>query len=62
MQKVSKNVKLLMSFVNYCNNNPDLRFYQALRNWSDWAFIYACNEPIENSNIYDTFFWEHRSG
>ena len=51
-----------MSFVNYCNNNPDLRFYQALRNWSGWAFIYACNEPIENSNIHDTFFWEHRSG
>lgn len=62
MQKVSKNVKLLMSFVKYCNDHPDLRFWQALRNWSGWAFIYACNEPSGEGESYDTFFWEHRSG
>ena len=35
----SKNQKLLASFSEYCLANPNLRFWQALRNWSKSNFI-----------------------
>lgn len=31
---MSKNKETLDSFVEYCHSNPELRFWQALRNWS----------------------------
>lgn len=37
--KPSKNSKQLISFVSYCVNNPEQRFFQALRNWDKSAYI-----------------------
>lgn len=60
-----KSQKLLESFTAYCKANPDLRFWQALRNWCGWGFIFVCNQPPEywmgenaTSNLVDTFYWE----
>lgn len=67
MRSKSKNEKQLQDFVIYCQNNPSERFWQALRNWSGYGFIYGSNEidfhgsPIDGSNkcqqnLEDTFF------
>lgn len=37
----SKNSKTLDSFIQYCIAHPEERFWQALRNWSDHAFIFT---------------------
>lgn len=71
-QLATRNSKVLASFVAYCQQYPDQRFWQALRNWSDYNFVLVSNtlppttedmrgcytKPYE---IYDTFYWEGRS-
>lgn len=60
----SNNDELLKDFVKYCRANPEYRFWQALRNWSDYAFIYGSNvppgeidiPPKENNYLTDTFY------
>lgn len=56
----SKNQDKLSSFVEYCLEHPELRFWQALRNWSKKAFILKANdynlETGEYKQISDTFF------
>jgi hypothetical protein len=37
--------KTLKSFVDYCEKNPELRFYQAITNWSGYNFIYGSMTP-----------------
>lgn len=66
-----KNNKLLLDFVLYCQANPRLRFWQALRNWSGAANIMAAGEPgldfedfIElesRDNLHDTFYWTEKN-
>ena len=51
----------LASFVTYCKSHPSERFWQALRNWSGFAFIFADNDKHERSGK-DTFYWEGRDG
>lgn len=34
LTKQPKSLKMLHSFVNYCLENPEERFFQALTNWS----------------------------
>ncbi len=53
-----KSQKLLESFVTYCQENPEFRFWQALRNWSRWSFIGVSNDL---TGWTDTMFWEGRS-
>ncbi len=52
----------LESFTKYCEANPELRFWQALRNWSGWHGIYASDRmPTDLSDlgeITNTFNWE----
>lgn len=69
----SKNYKVLASFVRFCEQNPELRFWQALRNWSGYHFIIACglnekgNLPsslgtaVNSGEAQDTYYWESRS-
>jgi hypothetical protein len=53
----SKNAKVLADFTDYCIRNPEMRFWQALRNWARVAnFLVFCKEYDQN-NI-DTFNWE----
>ena len=54
----NKNKELLSSFTKYCEKHLEERFWQALRNWSDWPFILVDN-GIEN---FDTFHWRTKNG
>lgn len=62
---MNKNIKVLESFVSYCEHHPEERFWQALRNWCGWSFIFV-SRSIEPKDAYpeileDTFYWESQS-
>jgi len=58
--KKTRNSEVLASFVKYCKENPEHRFWQALRNWSKFNFICAGNSlPAWG---VDTFYWEGKDG
>lgn len=60
---MNKNAKLLADFTRYCESHPDERFWQALRNWSGWGFIFVSNDVDMNiEKSADTFYWNGRSG
>lgn len=56
----NKNKEKLDSFTKYCERNPGQRFWQALKNWSEYNFILGANEMNANTNkfskIEDTFY------
>lgn len=69
-----RNTMVLADFVKYCRDNPELRFWQALRNWSGFIFIYGSNMPEYNIEfdptlgkdghlpfIKDTFYLEGKN-
>lgn len=56
----NKNIKLLLSFSDYCDDHPGERFWQALRNWSHYNFIYGSIEPTEETHLEDTFYKEDK--
>ena len=49
-----KSQKLLESFTAYCKMYPDQRFWQALRNWSGYTFIYGMDRVMNEGQ--DTFY------
>jgi hypothetical protein len=49
---------LLESFILYCHTYPRQRFWQALRNWSQYNFIYGSKELIRAKGLEDTFYKE----
>ena len=56
-----KSADKLSSFIEYCLKHPDERFWQALRNWSQYQFIYVSNQcdVIEKvDDLQDTFYIE----
>jgi len=53
----TRNSEVLGSFVLYCQEHPKERFWQALRNWSGFAFILASHSGYFHS-LKDTFYWE----
>ena len=56
----SNNEKTLASFVTYCEARPELRFWQALRNWSGFNFVGVGYEA--DVITFDTFNVEGRNG
>jgi len=52
-----KNKKQLSSFVTYCLANPDERFWQALKNWSGFNFIFGsfANQFDDYTKLKDTY-------
>jgi hypothetical protein len=38
---MNKNGEKLLDFIRYCLEHPEERFWQALRNWSGYYFIFA---------------------
>ena len=56
----TRNSEVLNSFVQYCQEHPDQRFWQALRNWSGYSFLYVTKGSghIIPKDMYDTFNWE----
>jgi hypothetical protein len=46
----------LDSFILYCHTYPEQRFWQALRNWSEYAFIFGKKSLDDKGE--DTFYKE----
>lgn len=59
----SKNSVLLKDFVQFCEEHPDQRFYQALRNWMQVPFLLVGQLGYEEEikKIQDTFYWEGKN-
>lgn len=51
------NKELLESFTQYCDENPEQRFWQALRNWAGVSFL--CVK--DNDTFQDTFYWQKKN-
>lgn len=50
---------LLKSFISYCEAHPNERFWQALRNWCGWGFVFVGNMGADGYvRPVDTFYWE----
>lgn len=47
-------------FVKYLEENPSERFWQAVRNFSGYAFIIASDHPPMEEGQLDTFYWEEK--
>lgn len=56
--KEPRSLKSLLSFTTYCHTHPEERFWQALRNWSVYAFIYGSYGPTSDESLKDTFYEE----
>ena len=69
--KETKNSKLAWDFFLYCMANPELRFWQALKNWSGYHRISAVTIHLHNvpepnplmvsgysESHMDTYNWE----
>ena len=61
---MNKNKKLLKDFAEYCEEHPELRFWQSLRNWSGLPSILALEGTMDGESIKgllrDTFYWEEK--
>lgn len=60
----TRNSEALKSFTDYCEKHPTQRFWQALRNWSDYPFVYVgTDKPFDRFPkwLVDTFYWEGKS-
>lgn len=73
--KNTKSSKLLESFTSYCEDNPEQRFFQALRNWIGCESLLTWNRKKEGFNgdycmlspaleelgCEDTFYWQDKN-
>jgi len=63
----SKNETLLKDFIKYCEANPEMRFWQALRNWAKLesliAAVFKFNRKgeVQLLSWRDTFYWEEKN-
>lgn len=60
----NKNSKALLDFIYFCQANPDLRFWQALRNWVGSNFIFLSQEALhynDSVEVTDTFYFEGKT-
>lgn len=58
---MNKNQAVLKQFVAFCEANPDLRFWQALRAFCGANFIFVADNMSAKfgpENYEDTFYWE----
>ena len=47
------------AFIKYLKDNPQERFFQAVRNFSGASFIVVMDKvPQPEKGEYDTFYWE----
>lgn len=54
----SKNLIKSEDFAGFCRKHPELRFWQALREWSKYNFIYVSNIDHYQSDetLIDTYY------
>ena len=57
-RKKSRNAELLKDFTKYCQDYPDQRFWQALRNWAGVGFVSISNGV---DDMKDTYYWEGKT-
>ena len=52
--------KTIQSFIDYADAHPEQRFWQVLRNWSGYNFIFGSmiNANLEPPHLQDTFYIE----
>jgi len=55
----TKNSKVLADFTEYCVRNPELRFWQAVRNWSGYGYLLT-QDFGDGESLRDTYYWEGR--
>ena len=68
-----KNFRVAYEFYCYCRSHPELRFWQALRAWSEAPFIlYSSHFDVDmfdekwreknkkTLDVADTFYWSKR--
>jgi hypothetical protein len=55
----SKNDKLIQEFTKYCKMNPEMRFWQALRNWAEVNRV-IIEKKDKEGELVDTFYFEGR--
>jgi hypothetical protein len=62
IKRIPKRAKardLWLDFGRYIASHPEERFWQALRNWSGYGFIFVSNNMTDDSvGLSDTFYWE----
>lgn len=63
-----RNTYTKIEFIKYILKHPDERFWQSVRNFSEYPFIIASTKPVKinitgeiRTNI-DTFYWENNNG
>ena len=57
-ESTSRNSEVLADFVKYCEENPEQRFWQALRNWTDYDAVLVARSGCEPVS---TFYWEGKN-
>lgn len=50
-----KDSKKMWSFLRYCAEHPNERFFQAVANWSGYPYIGSADSP-SGENFHDLFF------
>jgi hypothetical protein len=57
--RLERNRAILKRLSDYIEANPDTRFWQALRNISNWNYILVTsNKDAVGGDYIDTFHWE----
>ena len=68
-EKKNNNIERLSSFTRYCKAYPELRFWQALRNWAFQEYsdeeqegekpeIHKIFAGFDETAYEDTFYWD----
>lgn len=53
--------KTKQEFIKYLEEHPEERFWQAVRNFSNYAFILASDYPPSQEGQIDTFYIEEKN-
>jgi hypothetical protein len=61
MSSPSKNLSTLTSFTDYCYDHPELRFWQALRNWAGVDYVLVSDKCPVFKDQQDTFYWTEKT-
>lgn len=57
---MNKNQNTLQSLTEYCEAHPEQRFWQAVRNWSGYNFVYVSDFLAELDPVVDTFGFQEK--
>jgi hypothetical protein len=53
---MSENKETLEEFIDFCEDHPEMRFWQALRSWADVASV--CVRIADGDMAIDTYYRE----